>query len=186
MELTLKKEYDLSSNAQKYQVVLDTISLLGEEENFTTAGITTIAMISIAANACNEDVIDLYNNSKMSSVDFSKKIIEPFINDLLKDNKEYLYDIVDDVYNYKEREIEISGKFIFAFKKVLRELSQSDTNVISDIILSAAALKDSATKEKAVAAEEAKKEQIAEVNDKLQDLVNKFIKENNNKDNESA
>jgi len=184
MELTLKEGYDLSSNAQKYQIVLDTIALLGEEENFTTAGITTIAMIAVASNACNEDVIDLYNNSEMSSIDFSKNIIEPFIDKLLKDNKEYLYDIVEDVYNYKERDIEISGKFIFAIKKVLKELGSMDTNVISDIILSATALKDSATKERVAATEEAKQEQIAEVNDKLQDLVNKFIKDNNNNNKE--
>lgn len=179
MELTFKENFNLKSNARKYQIVLDTISLLEGEDNFTESGITTIAMIAIAENACNEDVIDLYNNSDMTSIDFSTSVIEPAIEKLLQDNQDYLFDIVQDVYEYKEREIEMSGKIIYSIKKVLAELSEMDTNVLTDIIVSATALKDSALKERAIETEEQRNEQVAEVNDKLQDLVNKFIKDNN-------
>lgn len=177
MELTIKKDFKLSSVVQKYQVVLDTLALMDDGDNFTTSGIKLTAMIALLTNACEEDVIELYNQAEEQSFDFCLNVIEPHVNKLLGDKMDYLDDVVSEVVAYKERSIDMSGKLIYSIKKVLSELSELDTHVISDIILSATSLKQTAIKEAQTLQEEQRQEQVAQVDDKLQQLINQFTKQ---------
>jgi phage/plasmid-associated DNA primase len=180
MELKFKTEFMLESIVQRYQIVLDTIALTEGEDNFTTSGIRVAAMIALLSNACEEDIVELYNEASDKVYQFCAEVIEPHVLKLLNNNTEYLDDIVQEVVEYKQREIEMSGKIIYAIKKALAELSEMDTKSLADIILSITSLKNTAVQEAALVQEEQKQEQIEAVDDKLQQLINKFTRESAN------
>lgn len=177
MELKFKKEFNLESKVQRYQVVLDTLALMNEADNFTTSEITITAMIALLTNACEENVIDLYNQAEGESYSFCLEVIEPHVYKLLNNDMTYLNEIVSEVEQYKKRDIEMSGKIIYAIKKFLGELGQLDTKVIADIILSATSLKETALQEGKQLMDEQRDAQVAQVDDKLQQLIHQFTKQ---------
>lgn len=180
MELKFKQEFKLESMVQRYQIVLDTIALTEGEDNFTTSGIRIAAMIALLSNACEEDIVELYNKANDKIYQFCAEVVEPHVLKLLNNDLEYLHEIVQEVIEYKQRDIEMSGKIIYAIKKALAELSEMDTKSLADIILSITSLKNTAIQEAALVQEEQKQEQIEAVDDKLQQLINKFTKESAN------
>lgn len=177
MQLTIKKDFDLTSVVQKYQVVLDTLALMSDDDNFTLSGIRLTAMIALLTNACEEDVIELYNKAEGETYNFCLTVIEPHVNQILNNDMTYLNDIVSEVADYKMRSIDMSGKVIYAIRKFLSELGQLDTKVISDIILSATSLRETALHEGKQLMEEQRSAQVEKVDDKLQQLINQFTKQ---------
>ncbi len=173
MELTLKKGFDLSKNTLQHRIVLDAIELLKDKENCTTQEITSMVYLAILQNVCEEDVVELVSEEQ-NNIDFwtiLETIIEPKVEEVLGENDSYLYDIVYDIQGYKEREIEINGKFFYAMRELIKQIGEFDTAQLSGILTSVKSLKQ---KTQEAITEEKSEEKITEANEKMQELISKF------------
>ncbi len=173
MELTFKKDFDLTKNTLQHRIVLDTIELLKDKENYTKQEIMSMAYLAILQNVCEENVIELISKEQ-EKTDFwtiLETVIEPKVEKALGENKAPLYDIVFGVEEFKAREIEMNGKFFYAVRELIKQLGNLDTKEISDILVSVNSLRTAA---KEVASEETKEQEVAVVNEKMQELINKF------------
>lgn len=173
MELTFKKDFDLTKNTLQHRIVLDAIELLKDKENYTSQEITSMVYLSILQHVCEENVIELISKEE-GNADFweiLETVIEPKAEEALGDNKSPLYDIVYNVENFKDREIEMNGKFFYAIRELIKQLGDLDTKEISDIIVSINSLRTTA---KEAALEDTKEKEVAVVNERMQELINKF------------
>ena len=173
MELTFKKDFDLTKNTLQHRIVIDTIELLNDKENCTRQEIISMAYLAILQNICEEDVVGLVTKEQ-GATGFWKifeEVVEPKVQEALNGNIAPLYEIVNSVEIYKDRAIEMNGKFFYAIRELIQILSELDTSKIADVIVSTNSLKNQASAEiKKVTAEE----EINTVNEKMQDLINKF------------
>lgn len=173
MELTFKKDFDLTKNTLQHRIVLDAIELLKDKENYTSQEITSMVYLAILQHVCEEDVIELISKEE-GNTDFweiLENVIEPKVEEALGDNKSPLYDIVYNVESFKNREMEMNGKFFYAVKELIKQLGDLDTKEISDIIVSMNSLRTNA---KEAVLEDTKEKEVAVVNEKMQELINKF------------
>ncbi len=173
MELTFKKDFDLTKNTLQHRIVIDTIELLNDKENCTRQEIISMTFLAMLQNICEEDVVALVTKEqdKNGFWRIFEEVVEPKALEALGGNVAPLFDIANAVEIYKDRAIEMNGKFFYAVREIIQTLSELDTSKIADVIVSANSLKNQASTEiKKVAAEE----EIGAVNEKMQDLINKF------------
>lgn len=173
MELTFKKDFDLTKNTIKHKVVLDAIELLKTSENFTEFEITSMLYLAILINACEENVLDWAARDEGMEKSWEKyeTVIEPKALEVVKDNVALINELVSSIYSYKERELDINGKFFYAVRELIKQLGDLDTTQISDILVAATSLRNT-TKE--IAKTEKKEQEVEIVNEKMQNLINKF------------
>lgn len=171
MKFNLQQDFDLQTQGVLHRIMVDALEILKTEKNFTEIGVRSAVYISIAANAFVEDVIGMLNKEEGDIFTFLAKEIEPEIQKILTENSDEVDYIVDNILDFKEREIELSGSVIHGVERILEELGKIDIDILAPILKeSGAMLQKADKKETKVQAEDL----IAEADAKTQEMINRF------------
>jgi hypothetical protein len=175
MELTLKKDFNLRSQAVQHKVMLDAIELLSTEKNYTFIGVKSMVLLSIGINAFEENVVEAINNFEEDSFAFLGNILEPNLVELLKENEDVIEDICWDIIDFKEREMELSMSWLLGLERILDEMSKIDKDILKPLLNEATDIFQKIQNPKTP--EETKKEAeelIGKMDEKTQEIIKKF------------
>ena len=106
MELTLKQNINKESVVLKHKIALETTTLLEGREKLLHTDHMLYTMISFVDNFIEEELLELINTDEREFTVIVEDTIEPFFNELMKEeeNQALFYEILDYVDEFKFRE----------------------------------------------------------------------------------
>lgn len=181
MEIKTKENINLKSAVLKHQIALEAVELLyGREESLKTE-IEIYTILAFVDTLSENNLIEECNQDKRNLIDIMEQEIEPIFLQLIEGKEYYdLYkEILDDVNLYCHKVYEENHSLIGMLNTITEAISSLEPEQVKEVLTKTGEVAGK-VKEKELAQQKAiedkKIKQTEEVNDKLQQLINKFTK----------
>lgn len=181
MEIKMKENINLKSAVLRHQIALEAVELLyGREESLQTE-IEIYTILAFVDTLSANNLIEECNQDKRNLIDIMEHDVEPVFLQLVEDENYYnLYkEILNDVMLYCHKVYEENHSLIGMLNTITEAISSLEPEQVKDVLAKTGEIAGR-VKEKELAQQkmiaDQKAKQTEEVNDKLQQLINKFTK----------
>lgn len=193
MEIKIKENIDKGSIVLKHKIALETISILEEKDNTLATEVELYAMVATVDNFSEGSLLDLVTKDERGFAEIVENDIEPKFNEVME---KYEYGetfklIVEDVNAYLTQQGKLRNTFIGLLNQMLDIINEKNWDDLkfffNDVTQKAAgALSGAMAQPEAPAVKEKKlpdvvergrKQNVAEVNEKMEALIAKFQQE---------
>lgn len=181
MEIKMKKDVNVKSAVLKHQIALEAVELLyGREESLKTE-IEIYTILAFIDNLSENNLIEECNQDKRNLIDIMGQEIEPVFLQLITNEDYYnLYkEILNDVELYCHKVYDENHSLIGMLNTITEVISSLEPEQVKEVLTKTGEMAGK-IKEKELAQQkeiaDQKAKQTEEVNDKLEQLINKFTK----------
>lgn len=181
MEIKIRENINLDSAVLKHQIALEAVELLYGREEALRTEIEIYTILAYMDTLSESNLIEECNQDKRGLIDIMEQDIEPIFLQLIADEKYYnLYkEILNDVELHCRKVYDENHSLIGMLNTITEAISSLEPEQVQEVLVKtgevAGKLKEKEILQQKEIAEK-KTAQAEEVNDKLEQLINKFTK----------